>query len=433
MNSQAPNQSPKMKSRNPFATLSRFKDGRKILASSSDAMPYPSDVQPDPLTPPTTPVNNGKYTPRYQSPLSYSFPCAPRLLTRALSSMEIRSSQELRDDYVKFSQSHLNMNWGNLTPKNTPPVSQKSATPPLVVAGCKLKPAHSSLVVDTDASPASEYRCRRPFSPAARLRRAASHSLRNLVDDSGDLYPGLRRYGSCESGFHSFSDSTAPDLSPDLGALSVDDSTLSSYRSIETDDEFYHIPRKWHFFPNHQRSSSVYTDSSEDISSLGELTAEDRWWFERNRKVEHYDKDVREMVEYFEKMYGKHEGELCARKVMARTKMDDKPVLRRFPIESVIRKDREKTVEDIRQSYSWLRRRQGLRNYQSKIFESNYKEECSGVLKSAKSVFRPHEPLVVCKGTVQSKLKIFNSQTNDNTVTTNTISVATSSVLPNHR
>ena len=120
-----------------------------------------------------------------------------------------------------------------------------------------------------------------PASPVSRRRAPPPPPAE--PPDSVDAPSPLRRLGSCESGFFSVGEAeraSASDLSP--ASLRSDYSQESLSRGGLT--------------ALAKRSSSVYTDSSDDISSLGcETEARDR------RHPERYEKDIRQIVEYFER------------------------------------------------------------------------------------------------------------------------------------
>ena len=126
------------------------------------------------------------------------------------------------------------------------------------------------------ASPVS--RRRAPPPPPAEPPDAPAGAL-------SDTPSPLRRLGSCESGFFSSvgeaERASASDLSP---------------ASLRSDYSHESLSRGGLTAGLAKRSSSVYTDSSDDISSLGcETEARD------SRHPERYQKDIRQIVEYFER------------------------------------------------------------------------------------------------------------------------------------
>lgn len=124
-----------------------------------------------------------------------------------------------------------------------------------------------------------------PASPVCGRRRVPSPPTLVVTEQPATL----RRLGSCESGFFSVGEAermgSASDLSP------------ASFRSEYSQEEL--VARMPLLV---KRSSSVYTDSSDDVSSLGLDPDELR---ERRRPVaDHYEKDIRQIVEYFERSGG---------------------------------------------------------------------------------------------------------------------------------
>lgn len=134
---------------------------------------------------------------------------------------------------------------------------------------------------------------RQGASPAAGVhpllaQQRICNSTTNLLDERCTPetvgFPLLRRRGSCESGFFSVGEGTSTsDLSPDCQA-SLDESVAAALGRLSSSgglsdwqdllDEYSSLglgssagSSRSHF--SAKRSSSIYTDSSEDISSLG--------------------------------------------------------------------------------------------------------------------------------------------------------------------
>merc|ERR1719167_2067724 len=138
--------------------------------------------------------------------------------------------------------------------------------------------------------------------------------------------PTLRKFGSCESGIFSVS-TTVSDWLP--GALS----SRSLASSLLTVSDLEEDLRAASAFLSTKRSSSVFTDSLDDlssrlddISSLGGVLEE--------RRPEEYEKDIRDIGEDFERKKEK-KGEGSGDEVDTRTSPE---IARSQKIESLIRK-----------------------------------------------------------------------------------------------
>jgi len=137
----------------------------------------------------------------------------------------------------------------------------------------------------------------------------------------------LRRFGSCESGIFSVS-TTVSDWLP--GALS----TRSLASSLLTVSDLEEDLRAASAFLSTKRSSSVFTDSLDDLSSRLDDISSLGGVFEE-RRPEKYEKDIRDIVEYFERKKEKKISAGSGDEVDTRTSPE---IARSQKIESLIKK-----------------------------------------------------------------------------------------------
>jgi len=177
----------------------------------------------------------------------------------------------------------------------------------------------------------------------------------------------LRRAGSWESGF--FSSSNTDWLSEE-GLLS----SRSIASSLLTVSDLEEDLRAASAFLSHKRTSSVFTDSLDDLSSgLDDISS---GFPLRNYKFdciknEKYEKDIREIVEYFEKK--------CLLNRNAKLNIDEK------------------------RSSPEIARSQKIENLIKKVAENKSRARLSSRIPA-----QPQNNLQVCDGIVRSKLPIFD-------------------------
>jgi len=236
---------------NPFATLPRLREGRKIIGSTFELFSSCFEVP----------------SPRVTSPTS----CPPSPGTRHSTSLP-NSPPSPRASVVLPT---------NSTSSSTPKGRQKGK-------GRIVTSSSGGMLLERE-----EGRDRRGLQP---YRGCLSQDDSFLGCSSGLLAPftpSLRRFGSCESGIFSVS-TTVSDWLP--GALS----SRSLASSLLTVSDLEEDLRAASAFLSTKRSSSVFTDSLDDLSSrlddisgLGGVLEE--------RRPEKYEKDIRDIVEYFER------------------------------------------------------------------------------------------------------------------------------------
>uniref|UniRef100_A0A1B6CDB0 dual-specificity kinase n=1 Tax=Clastoptera arizonana TaxID=38151 RepID=A0A1B6CDB0_9HEMI len=197
--------------------------------------------------------------------------------------------------------------------------------------------------------------------------------------------PGLRRRGSCESGFFS---SLGDDFClPGIELVTASSVTLSSSSaasslfldsgatvSCSLDDIATPLRGHPHFNPHtHKRSSSIYTDSSEDVSSLGggDLpTWDDRISLQAPQHIS-------KMVEYFE---------------------------RKHVFDSVPSESSEVPSPNLTQHYQSHRELQLRRSFLHDARNESSKMNSTGVKRGVS------HRLMICEGAVRSKLQLFDKK-----------------------
>jgi len=233
---------------NPFATLPRLREGRKIIGSTFELFSSCFEVP----------------SPRVTSPTS----CPPSPAYRHSTSLP-----------------------------NSPPSPRASATLPLPSpSSCSTPKGKGRIVTSSSGGMLLEREEGRERREVQAYRGCLSQDDSLLGRSSGLLgpfTPALRRFGSVESGIFSVS-TTVSDWLP--GALS----TRSIASSLLTVSDLEEDLRAASAFLSTKRTSSVFTDSLDDLSSrlddisgLGGVLEE--------RRPEKYEKDIRDIVEYFER------------------------------------------------------------------------------------------------------------------------------------
>merc|ERR1719209_1216768 len=233
---------------NPFATLPRLREGRKIIGSTFELFSSCFEVP----------------SPRVTSPTS----CPPSPGTRHSTSLP-----------------------------NSPPSPRASVAIPLPSpSSCSTPKGKGRIVTSSSGGMLLEREEGREGREIQAYRGCLSQDDSLLGRSSGLLgpfTPALRRFGSVESGIFSVS-TTVSDWLP--GALS----TRSIASSLLTVSDLEEDLRAASAFLSTKRTSSVFTDSLDDLSSrlddisgLGGVLQE--------RRPEKYEKDIRDIVEYFER------------------------------------------------------------------------------------------------------------------------------------
>ena len=206
--------------------------------------------------------------------------------------------------------------------------------------------------------------------------------------ENGGLYL-LKRRGSCESGFCSVG--TVDDwLSMQLSTCSA--ATRSMGSSLLTVSDLEEDLRAASAFlsSNHKRTSSIFTDSTDDLSSL----AEDQFdhMTQPCKPSNGYEKDIRDIVEYFEASCRvarpRHLGRL--QKLRKKAEVSAKP--------------KSENSEEIH-----LHRSQKIESLIKRVLENESRER---LRKSSTSVStyssQQQQRLQICDGIVRSKLQVFD-------------------------
>jgi len=228
---------------NPFATLPRLRKGRKIIGSTSELFSSCFEVP----------------SPRVASPI-----CAP-------------------------TSSHNS----TISLPNSPTNPHRGITKDL--------PELSDFPNAAFCTPSSKMNLDYILDGEPALRKSYSSGGCLSQDDSGlGIWSGLspaafpiRRCGSCESGFYSSSNG---DWISEGGMMS----SRSMCSSLLTVSDLEEDLRAASAFLSNKRTSSVFSNSLDDLSSrLDEISS--TGFTMRNNHFDKYEKDIRDIVEYFEK------------------------------------------------------------------------------------------------------------------------------------
>ncbi len=331
---------------NPFLTLPKLREGRKIMGSSRDLfsscfeLPSPARV--------ATPVG-GSSTALFESggTLGGVAATAAELMAAVASMAEGNSSRDSSAAFVcdrdwgKRSSRSLPSSPGSASRRNSLDGSSTPLAPSETISSVKSSAAPSTVAAPSSSSSSSSPH-RHQLRPSASTSRFEEHLFQGRVqllkrlysggtwstqDDSAlaemsrlqnhhHHFPLLRRRGSCESGF--FSVGTDTDFFPSDGAAGGLNSARSLGSSLLTVSDLEEDLWAASAFlsgnggATHHRTSSVFTDDDLDLAALsgdgssgsgGSKGVDDpappsaRWAGLVDRG---YEKDIRDIVEYFE-------------------------------------------------------------------------------------------------------------------------------------
>ncbi|XP_063229961.1 dual specificity testis-specific protein kinase 2 [Bacillus rossius redtenbacheri] len=369
---------------NPFAALSQFRGVKKILGGVNKSSAGASDLfsscfeLPSPFygpTPPTTPIADPCSPPGCPSPPapSLSLPASPTLSRRRGPEAGARP--------------------GPSKATHDPARAKKAST----AASLFVHPLFRSCEA-----------CR------GTQLRGCSSSL-SLVDPASLPDTALRRHGSCESGFFSSVGEdygpSAAECVPASATLSssaasslflLDDSAVSSGELGDLDD-----PAPPRTLPSllfaAKRCSSVYTDSWEDVSSLGG----DPCWEERPQQISKY-------VEYFERIGADINASSSRARGLPscpRHRRDD-ALCRASALEMARRLESTGLDDAVRSSKIALLRRK-LERGMATGSGSSARATVPGVegrVACVKRAVNATQRLMICEGAVKSKLPLFDKK-----------------------
>jgi hypothetical protein len=383
---------------NPFATLPRLREGKKIIGSSRDLfsscfeLPSPARVG--------TPTGSFFDTPTKSTSLF-------NLLQPPEEEAKIQVTPRSRfEDHLFHGRVEL------------------------------LKRLYSGGTWTTqDDSVLSSFSSASSSSAASGASSLASSSFSN-----GGRY--LRRRGSCESGFCS-SLGTVDDWLMESMQLSTAtaSATRSMGSSLLTVSDLEEDLRAASAFlsSTHKRTSSIFTDSTDDLSSLAEAIGplEDLQQFEAacstSRSSTGYEKDIRDIVEYFEascrvsrprglRLQQKYRPRLISSSSSSTKEAAEDNSLslpRSLKIESLIKRVVEKESRDR------LRKTSSNAIVAPTSQQQQRLQVCDGIVRSKLQVFdetkRPPSRMPCDhKGFVKAKLAIFDNKGHHSAVTSTT-------------
>lgn len=207
--------------------------------------------------------------------------------------------------------------------------------------------------------------------------------------------------------------SASSDLSPEY-TLSLDDGSFLSRSRIgscsisdaeDVDGLSFRLNRSFSSWTLFNRSSSVYTDSSEDLASLGGADGADDRTSSIMRRLEYGEKDIGKIVDYFE------------RYIRSGGVGPDRMTMDRATGQTVQRVTNSALKARIRQFQNW---RHEDKIGRDKLLASQLTERlaASGLDRppnlpaSSSSTSKRHisHRLKVCEGAVQSKLSLFDKK-----------------------
>merc|ERR1719225_1783319 len=307
---------------NPFATLPRLREGRKIIGSTFELFSSCFEVPSPRVTSPTT--------------------CPPSPAYRHTTSLP-----------------------------NSPPSPRASATLPLPSpSSCSTPKGKGRIVTSSSGGMLLEREEGREGREIQAYRGCLSQDDSLLGRSSGLLgpfTPALRRFGSVESGIFSVS-TTVSDWLP--GALS----TRSIASSLLTVSDLEEDLRLASAFLSSKRTSSIFTDSLDDLSSrLDDISCTGlpmRKLNFDNSKPEKYENDIRDIVDYFEKNCNMNR---CVGDRFKEDKRSSPEIARSQKIESLIKKVAEN------KSRARLNRRSNT--------QQQHLQVCDGIVRSKLPIF----------------------------------------------
>lgn len=429
---------------NPFATLPRLREGRKLLGSSKDLfsscfeLPSPGrattpvigslgELQSDEQLLLAVANSISEHSVKVQR-TSISLPSSPTTGNSRRSSLE--TEDELTASFLLPLKESMSTDFGQVPDSSTNPSCSNSS---------------------------SSSRCLRPSASTSRFEE---HLFQGRVQLLKRLYSGgnwmtqddtivdmrtsskvaanslgitLRRRGSCESGFYSVG-------TDDLPLESGMSSTRSLGSSLLTVSDLEEDLRAASAFLSHQRTSSVFTDSNEDLASLATLELENDVSLRRRTSIEKglgknptdakgYEKDIRNIVEYFEASCRMVDHRRGTKSAMIRSGVAprafrtyawqaqpdssgasasiNQELPRSQKIDSLIKRVVEK------ESRERFRNKSGLVAMASANFASNTQQRmqvCDGIVRSKLPIFDQTKRTTLSqKGFVKSKMAIFDN------------------------
>ncbi|XP_046445577.1 dual specificity testis-specific protein kinase 1-like isoform X2 [Daphnia pulex] len=393
---------PNCKAQNPFATLKRFKNGRKILDTARGGL--------------------------FSSCCELAWPL--RLSGKGGNNSEQTDEADKRNRQQNLCRTaSRSLPSSPASPRRHPGVSSlvtSPATPTESQETPKSASAENHRHSD-EASPPSPVSVPAETAGSRRKDHLAVRSYRGKSQDDSvlgklrysPLMP-LKRRGSSESGFFSVGDverMSSSDLSPEF-TLSLDDGSFASRSRIgscsisdpeDLDSLSLRFNRSFSSWTVFNRSSSVYTDSSEDLTSLGGEGSEDRN-SSLVRRLEYGEKDIGKIVDYFEcyirggGVTSESKDKACmGRGVQCTTNSGLKARIRQF--------------QNLRHEEKLGRDKLLASQLTERLTEAAGLEKQSAVTAAPSStIAKKHVPhrLKVCEGAVQSKLSLFDKKVNQN-------------------
>jgi len=257
---------------NPFATLPRLREGRKLIGSTVDLFSSCFEL-PSPRV--SSPTDFGQIATR-------SLPSSPSNPHRELGHQSDEEEEEDEDDVNVHSEADdHHVPTSCLTPTRRNVVGHRS------VSDCCCDDGGCSATGQSRVNLLRRMYFNRGFASQDDSALGLCSGVPPLP-----LAPTLRRWGSVESGIYSVSEDW---FSGPISSRSIC-SSLLTVSDLEED------LRAASAFLSKKRTSSVFTDSIDDLSSRLDdisntgLKGLDGWRDERG-----YEKDIRDIVEYFER------------------------------------------------------------------------------------------------------------------------------------